>query len=136
MKSEIMFVEDKEGLTGEGRICRVQLSKTGKTLYYNDKQLQSLKGYGYKSNYYDVESGIEYWISKPRKDGNDLLYPGTVKIDDDVREEYWVNIRNNPENKNKTSYRCTGKYSRRRPHAELNVKGNSRNGGNRGKQRY
>jgi hypothetical protein len=28
-------------------------------------------------------------------------------------------------------YKCTGKYSRRKPHAELNVSGRSRNGGDR-----
>lgn len=135
MKPEIMFIEDKEDLRGSGRIGLVHFSKTGKTLYYDKKEFQSLKGYGYKSNYYDVETGVEYWISRPRKDGNDLLYPGLVQIDDEIREEYWVDIRNRPEMKDNASYRCTGKYSRRRPHAELNVKGSSRNGGSRGKQR-
>jgi hypothetical protein len=60
--------------------------------------VQSLKGSGFKSNYYDVETGDEYWISGPRKDGGDRLYgePIPVEIDDDVREEYWTQIRRLP----------------------------------------
>ena len=126
-----MYIEEKEGLVGDGRICRVQLSKTDKTLYYQGMKFQSLKGLGYKANYYELNSGVEYWISKPRKDGNDTLYPGVVAIDDDVRSEYWCKIRNQPENAHLNSYWCSGKYSRRRPHAELNVSGRSHNGGNR-----
>ena len=134
MNTRIMYIEDKEGLTGEGRIVRVRLSKTGKTIYYGELEFQSLKGAGYKSNYYEVESGIEYWISNPKKGGEDTLYPGTVQIDTDAQEEYWLEIRNKPENVNQTSYRCSGKYSSRKPHAELNVHGNTRNGGNRAKK--
>ena len=133
MRSEIYYIEDKDGITGDGRICRVEFSKTGKTIYYGDLEFQSLKGVGYKSNYYEVNSGAEYWISKPRKDGNDTLYPGVVSIDEDVREEYWKDIRGLPNEVAKTSYRSSGKYSRRSPHPELNAKGNSRNGGSRGK---
>jgi hypothetical protein len=61
--------------------------------------LPSLKGAGFKSNYYELETGDEYWISGPRKDGTDRLYSPQglpVKIDDDVREEYWTAIRGEP----------------------------------------
>jgi hypothetical protein len=39
------------------------------------------------------------WISGPHKDGEDRLYVSNihVEIDDDVREEYWTEIRNKPE---------------------------------------
>ncbi len=74
-----MYMEDKEGITGDGRIVRVRHSKTGKTLYYGKLEFQSLKGSGYKSNYYEVESGVEYWISNPKKEGNDTLYSGIVQ---------------------------------------------------------
>ena len=90
-RSRIMYIEDKsEGLEGPARIGRVYFSKTGKTLYYRGKRFQSLKGSGFKANYYDVENGAEYWISGPRKDQNDRLYGGSrgVEIDDDVRAEY------------------------------------------------
>lgn len=89
--SRIMYIEDKSsGLEGEARIGRVYFSKTGKTLYYRDRKFQSLKGNGFKSNYYDIDNGDEFWISGPRKDQNDRLYGGNdgVEIDENVREEY------------------------------------------------
>ncbi len=114
LPGEIMYVEMKRGLLGRARIGRIRFSKTRKTLYYSGKKLQSLKG-GYKANYYDVESGMEYWVSKCKKNGSDTLYPGIIEIDDDVREEYWTEIRKQPENKHLTKFRSPGKYSKRRP---------------------
>ena len=96
MKSRIMYIECKaDGLTGPARIGRVTFSKTGKTIYYGGKTFQSRKGRGFKSNFYDVETGEHYWISGPRKDGADSLYGGgePAAIDEDVREEYWRDIR-------------------------------------------
>ncbi len=95
----IMYIECKAGdLAGSARIGRVTFSKTGRTLYYGGKKFQSLKGAGFKSNYYDLESGEDYWISGPKKDGSDRLYGGRspIEIDDDVREEYWSSIRRLP----------------------------------------
>jgi hypothetical protein len=94
-----MYIEFKgDGLTGPARIGRVSFSKTGRTLYYAGKTFQSLKGTGFKANYYDVETGEEYWISGPRRDGADRLYGERlpVEIDEDVREEYWREIRRRP----------------------------------------
>jgi len=96
MKSRIMYIESKSGgLTGPARIGRVTFSKTGATLYYRGRAFRSLKGYGFKSNYYDTETGDYYWISGPRRDGCDALYATHVSpiIDDDVREEYFRDIR-------------------------------------------
>lgn len=90
-RSKIMYIEDKsDGLEGKARIGRVYLSKSGKTLYYRDMKFQSLKGSGFKANYFEVESGDHYWISGPRKDKNDRLYSGNsgVEIDSDVQGEY------------------------------------------------
>jgi hypothetical protein len=95
----IMYIECKAGaLTGEARIGRVTFSQTGRTLYYRRHKFQSLKGKGFKSNYYDVDSGDDYWISGPKRDGGDLLYGGNtpIEIDEDVREEYWRDIRRQP----------------------------------------
>ncbi len=70
MKTRIMYIESKAGgLVGPARIGRVTFSKTGATLHYGGKSFQSLKGRGFKSNYYEIESGEPYWISGPRKDG-------------------------------------------------------------------
>ena len=96
-KSRIMYIENKSGsLNGPARIGRVIFSKTGKSLTYRGRTFQSLKGAGFKENYYDVETGEYFWISGPRKDGEDRLYPQStrpVEIDDDIAEEYWRDIR-------------------------------------------
>lgn len=96
LRSRIMYIESKaEGLTGQARVGRVLFSKRGSTLYYRDQSFQSLKGRGFKANYYDITTLEHYWISGPRKDGKDRLYDGgpPVLIDDDVWEEYWSEIR-------------------------------------------
>jgi len=95
-KTRIMYIERKAGnLTGPARIGRVRFSKTGATIYYRGKEFRSLKGAGFKANYYDCATGEEYWISGPRKDGCDALYATNIspEIDDDVCAEYWTNIR-------------------------------------------
>jgi hypothetical protein len=97
----IMYIENKSarpagqsGVQGPARIGRVTFSKTGKSLYYKGKTFRSLKGHGFKANYYDIETGEEYWISGPRKDGADGLYGyRPTPIDRDAREEYWTAIR-------------------------------------------
>src|ERR1700753_1139488 len=95
-KTRIMYIERKAGnLTGPARIGRVTYSKTGATIYYGGREFRSLKGAGFKANYYDVETGEEYWISGPRKDGCDALYATNIatEIDEDVRQEYRTQIR-------------------------------------------
>ena len=95
-----MYIEDKSsGLSGPARLGRVTFSKTGKTIYYQGRTFQSLKGSGFKANYYDIATRAEYWISGPRKDGADRLYGerSPVDIDEDVRAEYWRVIRGMPE---------------------------------------
>jgi hypothetical protein len=104
-RSRIMYIEYKgDGLVGPARIGRVTYSKTGSTLHYGGKAFQSLKGSGFKANYFDVATGEQYWISGPRKDGADALYATNVstEIDEDVREEYWSVIRKKPSLKART----------------------------------
>ncbi|MEP6020878.1 MAG: 1-deoxy-D-xylulose-5-phosphate synthase [Paracoccaceae bacterium] len=90
-RSRIMYIESKaEGLEGPAVIGRVYFSKSGKTLYYQGRRFQSLKGEGFKANFFEIDSGEPFWISGPRKDRQDRLYGGQlgVTIDKDVREEY------------------------------------------------
>ena len=111
MQSRIMYIEYKKGIVGPARIGRVTFSKTGKTLHYDGKSFASLKGSGgLKANYFDTETREEYWISGPRKDGNDTLYSGVVEVDEDVRAEYWTEIRGMPEQADQASYRSPGKH--------------------------
>jgi len=98
MRTRIMYIEYKQAsLNGPARIGRVAFSKTGRSLYYGGKTFQSLKG-GYKANYFDVETGDQYWISGCKKEGGDRLYVSNlpIEIDEDVRCEYWERIRNLP----------------------------------------
>ena len=102
MKSRIMFIEDKSnGLWGPARIGRVEMTKLGKTIHYRGRTFRTLEGRGFKANYYDIETGEEFWISGPRRDGQDRLYGERVpvEIDEDVRAEYWSTIRRLPHNK-------------------------------------
>lgn len=110
MKSRIMYLEGKSGgLSGPARIGRISFSRTGSTLHYGGREFQSLRGKGFKANYCDVETGEEFWISGPKKDGSDSLSGGVVEIDEDIREEYWLRIRGLPECRDQTSFRSAGK---------------------------
>lgn len=104
MKSRIMYIELKTHQGGHNdrglaRIGRVTFSKTGRTIYYNGKSFQRGRPTTC-GNYYDVDTGEEYWISGCKKNGQDRYPWGAaepVYIDDDVREEYWTTIRCQPE---------------------------------------
>jgi hypothetical protein len=112
-KTRIMYIENKsDGLVGPARIGRVTFSKSGKSVTDRGTEFGSLKGTGFKANFWNPETGEQYWISGCKKDGLDSLYPNEIEIDEDVREEYWVTIRNRPDLKQKESFKCLGKYSK------------------------
>jgi len=95
-RTRIMYIEDKsDGLNGPARIGRVTFSTSGRSVTYAGREFLRV-GNGYKHNHVDVETGAPFWISGPRKDGADRLYPQStapVEIDTDVAEEYWRQIR-------------------------------------------
>ena len=110
-KHQIMYIEYKENVASLSAIIgKVTISKTGKTLRYKNKEFQSLKGNGWKANYFDTTTGEHYWISGCRKDGNDGLYKIKVHVDENVRQEYWTKIRNLPERKLQDSFISRGKH--------------------------
>lgn len=99
-----MYIERKAGeLEGEARIGRVMYSKSGRSLYYGGKMYSMAQGF--KSNFIEQETGEDYWISGPHRDGCDRLYDSSMptQIDDDVREEYWTVIRKRPDLKDRTT---------------------------------
>jgi hypothetical protein len=101
-----MYVECKAGgLDGEGRIGWVTFSKSRRSYRYHGRELTKARS-GYKYNCVDAETGDEWWISGPRKDGADKLYGGIVQIDDDARVEYWRTIRGMPGSVECTNYRA------------------------------
>ena len=117
-KTRVMYIEEKGGgfvenavgnvrwmetaganLTGPARIGRITYSKTMATIYYQGRALKSLKGEGKKSNYFDEKTGAHFWISGPKRNGQDALCATNipVEIDEDAREEYWTKVRKKPE---------------------------------------
>lgn len=107
MKPKVMYIELKTHPgghtdTGPARIGRVTFSKTGRTIYYGGKAFQRGRPTTC-GNYYDVETGDEYWISGCKKNGQDRLFGcARVEIDEDVREEYWTEVRCQPDRVNES----------------------------------
>lgn len=101
----IMYIEAKcDGLDGPGRIGWVSFSKSKRSYRYAGRVL--LRCAGYKFNCIDSETGEEFWVSGPRRDGCDKLYGGVVEIDDDAREEYWTQVRKLPDRLADSKYRA------------------------------
>jgi len=82
MRTEIKYIELKSGFSNNGPawIGLVSFSKSGKTIYFDGKAFQSLNGTGISANYFDLESGNEYWISGVKKDMSDRHKFGGGKI--------------------------------------------------------
>lgn len=102
-RSRIMYIELKthdggHDDRGPAWIGRVWFNRTGKTLTYRGKRFQK-GGTDSCANYHDCQTGEGYWISGPKRNGQDR-HPcggGPVEIDEDVRQEYWIRIREQPE---------------------------------------
>lgn len=95
---------------GVGRIGWVVPSKSGRTLRYGDVELCHTGGY--KQSHMDARTRAGYWVSRPRRDGQDTLYPGVVEIDDDAREAYWAQVRPRPAGAAAGAYRSRGVHGR------------------------
>jgi hypothetical protein len=76
---------------GPASISRVTINRTGKTIYFLDRVLARIRGGGVKGNYYDAQTGEEYWVSgvKRNGEGRHWVGSGSVEIDDDARYEYY-----------------------------------------------
>ena len=87
---DIRYIELKTGYNDNGPawIGNVKESKSGKTIYFNDHAFQ--KYHGAFSNYIDIETGDEYWISCVKKNGEGRHWAGSGKItiDRKVIDEY------------------------------------------------
>ena len=94
-----MYMECKTGAcVGLARIGRVTFNRTGRSLRYRDQVFRRIVGGGAHSNYRDDATKEEYWISGCKRRGGDRLHGSApVEIDEDVREEYWREIRDVPE---------------------------------------
>ena len=101
MKPRIMYIELKTHRgghddSGPAWIGRVTFSDTGKTLYYRGRAFRRHRCVC--GNFRDIETDDDYWISGPKKNGQDQYSwaGGRVAIDEDAREEYWTEIRKEP----------------------------------------
>lgn len=90
MKSDIIYVEKTNGSNhdGEAWIGKCTYSKSGLSIYFDGKGFKRQKGFS--SNYYDLDTGEDYWISKVKTNGQDRhkFGKGIIKIDKNVVEEY------------------------------------------------
>ncbi len=80
-----MYVELKSGYADNGPawIANIAFSKSGQTIYFDGKALRSSKGCGIGSNYHDVKTGEEYWVSGIKKNEQNRHWAGggIVEID-------------------------------------------------------
>lgn len=92
MQPEIKYIELKSGFSDDGPawIGLVEFSKTGRTLYFDDKAFQSLGGNGIGENFFDIETGDEYWISGIKKNQQDRHWAGNglIYIDNRIVDDY------------------------------------------------
>ena len=77
---DLMYLELKSGYndTGPAWIGYVKASKSSQTLYWNDHAFQKYNGGC--SNYVDIETGDEYWISGLKKKESNRHWDGHGKI--------------------------------------------------------
>ncbi len=85
MIRDLMYIELKTGYSegGPAWIGYVKTSKTKRTIYFNDHAFQ--KSIGNYSNYIDIESGEEYWISGLKKKESNRHWAGRGKVMIDQR---------------------------------------------------
>lgn len=91
MKPKIRYIENKSsGHHGSAWIGWVEFSKSGQTVYFNNKALKKLKIPGISGNHFDIETGEEYWVSGVKKNGQDRhqLGGGKIMIDRKSVPEY------------------------------------------------
>lgn len=86
----LRYIELKSGQNDKGPawIARVNVSRSGNTIYFNDKALK--RGGGVSGNHVDLETGEEYWVSGVKKDGTDRHWAGSgqVAIEESAVSEY------------------------------------------------
>ena len=89
----LMYIENKDGdIDGaDARIGWVTFSKSGRSIYYRGRTLRRSPGGGVSGNFFDADSGEEFWVSGVKSRGSNQ-HPQerrcTVQVDDDAIEAY------------------------------------------------
>lgn len=80
MQRVLKYLELKGGYSDNGPawIAKVGVSKSGRTLYFNGKALK--RRHGVAGNYFDLETGEEWWVSSVKKDGLDRHWAGSGRV--------------------------------------------------------
>ena len=90
MQKNILYIELKTGYNDDSTawVGLVDYSKTGRTAYFNGKAFK--RGHGTNGNYFDIETGDEYWISGIKNDGSNRHWAGSgkIRIEKQAIEEY------------------------------------------------
>ncbi len=90
MENQLYYIERKTGGNhdGEAWIGYIRKSKTGKTIYFNNKAFHK-HGHG---DYSDLETREGYWISRVKRNGEDRHWAGhgKIMIDKKAVSEYLI----------------------------------------------
>jgi hypothetical protein len=91
----IMYVQLKTGYNtdaGPAWITKLRFTRSWRTAYFRGRTLRRVTGTAranFDTNFYDIESKEEYWISGPKRDRTDGRYSRRQpEVDPDVRPEY------------------------------------------------
>ncbi|HLG02300.1 MAG TPA: hypothetical protein VI731_01815 [Bacteroidia bacterium] len=86
MRTEIRYIENKG--TGEAWIGYCQFSKSGRSVYFNNKVFK--RAQGISGNHIDIETGEVYWISGIKKNGADRHWTdsGHIFLDISAKDDY------------------------------------------------
>lgn len=83
-----MYVQIKTGYNtdkGPAWISKVRFSKTWQTAYWRGRTLA--RGRSFDSNFYDVDTQEEFWLSGPKRNETDGRYSNALpEVDADNRE--------------------------------------------------
>jgi hypothetical protein len=93
-----MFVQQKTGYNtdqGPAWIGWVDFNRSWKTARVHGRELR--REQGIDSNFVDVESGDEFWLSGPKRDRTDARFgPRATDVDEDARDVYEAFLRGAP----------------------------------------
>ncbi|WP_410636877.1 hypothetical protein [Amycolatopsis sp. lyj-346] len=99
MARRIMYLQLKTGFDtdrGPSWIAWVRFSPTWKTAYVHDRTLRRWPGM-FDANFFDVDTGEEFWLSGPKRDRTDGRYSRAAPaVDDDARGPYEAFLRGEP----------------------------------------
>lgn len=78
----LRYIELTSGYHHDGPawIANVSASRSGQTIYFNNRALKRLEGGGASGNHVDLETGEEYWVSGVKKEGGDRHWAGCGSV--------------------------------------------------------